>query len=95
MKTILGKGNFTYEVALDWAKLPEGWTFHEVADVAVDSLDRVYVFNRGKHPMIVFDREGNFLSSWGEDIFKRPHGVTVDADDMLYCVDDGDHTVRR
>jgi DNA-binding beta-propeller fold protein YncE len=95
MKTMLGKGDYTYEVLLDWAKLPEGWTFHEVADVAVDSKDRVYVFNRGKHPMIVFDREGNFLSSWGEDIFKRPHGVTIDPEDMLYCVDDGDHTVRR
>ncbi len=50
-------------MALDWVKLSAGLTFHEVADVAVDSQDRVYVFNRGKHPMIVFDREGNFLST--------------------------------
>ena len=95
MTTMLEDGEYAYEIDLDWAKLPEGWSFHEVADVAVDSRDRVYVFNRGKHPMIVFDREGNFLSSWGEDIFQRAHGVTIDSDDMLYCVDDGDHTVRK
>ena len=92
---LVGSGEFTYEVRMDWAKLPEGWSFHEVADVAVDSKDRVYVFNRGEHPIIVFDREGNFLSSWGEGVFKKPHGVTIGPDDMLYCVDEGDHTVRK
>ena len=95
MTAVLKDGDYAYDIDLDWAKLPTGWSFHEVADVAVDSQDRVYVFNRGKHPLIVFDREGNFLSSWGEDIFKRPHGLTIDPDDMLYCVDDGDHTVRK
>jgi hypothetical protein len=95
MSTKLGSGKFTYEVQVDWAKLPQGWSFLEVADVAVDSHDSVYVFNRGEHPMIVFDRHGNFLSSWGEGLFKRPHGVTIGPDDSLYCVDDGDHTVKK
>jgi DNA-binding beta-propeller fold protein YncE len=96
MSTILGSGKFSYEVNTDWAKMPEGWSFLEVPDVAVDSKDRVYLFSRGKHPVIVFDREGNFLSSWGEGVFKSPHGMTVGPDDnSLYCVDDGDHTVRK
>jgi hypothetical protein len=91
----LGSGEFTYEVIADWAKLPEGWSFHEVADVAVDSEDRVYVFNRGEHPMIMFDRDGNFLASWGEGLFKRPHGLTIGPDNTLYCVDDVGHTIRK
>jgi len=91
----LGSGEFTYEVIVDWAKLPQGWSFHEVADVAVDSEDRVYVFNRGEHPMIVFDRDGNFLASWGEGLFKRPHGLTIGPDNTLYCVDDVGHTIRK
>jgi len=95
MVTHVGSGEFTYEVLVDWAKLPEGWSFIEVADVAVDSRDRVYVFNRGEHPMIVFDRDGNVLTSWGETLFKRPHGVTLGPDDTLYCVDDLGHTVSK
>lgn len=91
----LGSGDFTYEVVEGWAKLPEGWSFQEVADVAVDCHDRVYVFNRGEHPMIVFDREGNFLTSWGEGTFTRPHGVTLGPDETLYCVDDGGHCVKK
>ena len=45
--------------------------------------------------MVVFDREGNFLRSWGEGLFNRAHGLHIDADDNLYCTDDGDHTVRK
>jgi hypothetical protein len=91
----LSSGELTYEVIVDWAKLPQGWSFHEVADVAVDSEDRVYVFNRGEHPMIVFDRDGNFLASWGEGLFKRPHGLTIGPDNTLYSVDDVGHIIRK
>ena len=91
----LGSGSFTYEVAVDWEKLPEGYWWRDAAAVVVDKRDRVYVFSRGDHPMIVFDKDGNFLESWGEGVFKNAHGVTLGPDDTLYCVDDGDHTVRK
>jgi hypothetical protein len=64
-----------------------------VAGVATDSDDRVYVFNRGEHPVIVYDRDGQFLRSWGEGLFTRPHGITIHQD-IVYCADDTDHTVR-
>ncbi len=91
----LGEGKFTYQVAVNWETVPPGYAWREVAAVAVDSKDRVYVFNRGPHPMIVFDSEGRFLSSWGEGVFTRAHGVSLGPNDTLYCTDDGDHTVRQ
>lgn len=94
MSVVLGSGEFTYREERDWAKLPDGWFFDDVAAVAVDHNDRVYVFNRGDHPMIVFDRDGNFLHSWGEGLFKRPHGLFIGPDETLFCTDDGDHTMR-
>jgi hypothetical protein len=95
MSVILGTGDHKYRVIENWAKLPDGWEFMDVGAVAVDSKDRVYVFNRGEHPMMVFDREGNFITSWGEGVFKRAHGLHIDRDDHLYCTDDGDHSVRK
>ncbi|MEO8006006.1 MAG: peptidyl-alpha-hydroxyglycine alpha-amidating lyase family protein [Betaproteobacteria bacterium] len=95
MATILGSGKFRYEVIEDWAKIPDGWSFTDVGAVAVDSKDRVYVFNRGEHPMMVFDRDGNFLRSWGEGVFHRAHGLHIGPDETLYCTDDGDHSVRK
>jgi DNA-binding beta-propeller fold protein YncE len=43
----------------------------------------------------VLNRDGSFIKSWGEGVFKRAHGLHIDADDNLYCTDDGDHTVRK
>ena len=83
-----------FEVVEGWEKLPEGWNFVEVAGVATDSRDRVYAFNRGEHPMIVFDRDGNFLNAWGEGIFTNPHGLYIGPDDRIYAADNFDHTVR-
>jgi hypothetical protein len=91
----LGSGDYIYEPVDDWAKLPSGWSFKEIGGVGVDSKDNVYVFNRGEHPMIVFDRDGNFLRSWGEGVFPRAHGVFVAPDETLWLTDDADHTVRQ
>ena len=57
-----------FEVVEGWEKLPEGWSFVEVAGVATDSKDRVYAFNRGEHPMIVFDAKAT-SSTPGERAF--------------------------
>jgi len=94
MATVLGQGQLRYEV-VEWGRLPDGWELKDVAAVAVDRKDQVYVFNRGAHPMIVFDRQGNFLRSWGEGVFTRAHGIHIGPDEHLYCTDDGDHTVRK
>ncbi len=85
VSAILGSGEHCYRVVDNWAKLPDGWQLTDVASVAVDSKDRIYVFNRVAHPMVVFDRDGNFLRSWGEGLFSRAHGLHIDADDNLYC----------
>ncbi len=95
MATTVSSGAYAFDVEVDWGKLPDGWSYKEVAAVGVDAKDQVYVFTRGQHPMIVFDREGNFLRSWGEDVFVNAHGITMGPDDTIYCTDDGDHTVRK
>ncbi len=95
MTTTLGSGNYQYQVIENWARLPDGWTLRDVAAVAVDAKDQVYIFNRGEHPMMVFDRDGHFLRSWGEGVFKNAHGIHIGPDESLYCTDDGDHSVRK
>lgn len=90
----LGKNKLEYEVLEGWEQLPEGWSFVEVAGVATDSKGRVYAFNRGAHPVIVFDRDGKFLNAWGEGVFTNAHGIFIGPDDRIYCADNFDHTVR-
>lgn len=99
-KIIMGSGKYTYEAAVGWGKLPEGWVFKQVAGVAVDSKGRVYAFNRSEHSVIVFDRDGKFLTTWGTigngpDQFKTAHSAYIDKEDNLYLADTGNHTVRK
>ena len=84
----IGAGDLRYQALVQWESLPAGWSFVEVAGVATDSQDRVYVFNRGEHPLVVFDRNGRFLASWGEGQFQRAHGIFIGPDDAVYCTDD-------
>jgi hypothetical protein len=93
---VLGSGGYRYRVAEGWGELPPGYSYGDSAAVCVDSKDIVYVFTRGAHPVIVFDRDGKFLRSWGEDIgFVNAHGAAIGPDDMLYLTDDFGQTVRK
>jgi len=87
---------FGYEVIEGWEQLPAGYRHDDVDGVAVDSRDRVYLITRGDARVIVYEPDGTFVTSWGEDIFTpRTHGITIGPDDSVYTVDDGDHTVRK
>jgi DNA-binding beta-propeller fold protein YncE len=66
----------------------------EAVAVACDRRDRVFVFLRGPQPVRVYERDGTFLTAWGEEQFVRPHGLFIGSDDTVYCTDDCGHTVR-
>jgi hypothetical protein len=94
---ILEGGGFRYDLVEGWGRVPKSVRLgSDIPGVAVDSRDRVYVFNRGEHPVAVFESDGHFLGTWGEGVFTgRPHGITITPDDVVYCTDDLDHTVRK
>src|SRR5216683_7099764 len=86
----------SYGVVEGWEQLPSGYQHRDVAGVAVDLEDRVFLICRGDHPVLMYDSKGNFLGSWGEgDFTYRTHGITVGPDNSVYCTDDGNHTIRK
>ncbi len=85
-----------YRLVEGWEQLPKGYKHRSVPGVAVDSRDRVYLLSRIDPRVIVYERDGSFVTSWGEGRFPgRAHGITIGPDDSVYCVDDGDHTVHK
>jgi hypothetical protein len=95
MTVDLGVGDYGYSVVDDWVKLPEDLVVGDVSDIGIDDHDRVYLFNRGEHPVIVLERDGTYERCWGEGLFRRPHGLRIGADGAIYCTDDAGHTVRK
>ncbi len=90
---ILRSGDFTYLYQPCWAHMPDSFGTSEVVAVACDRQDELYVLTRHKEmPIMVFDREGKFLHSFGKGVFPgRPHGVFINARGELFCTDDTGH----
>ena len=97
MAVTIGMGRFRYQYQADWAQLPPGQTFQTPSSVAVDSSDRVYVFQRHGPPVLVFDREGSLLASWTrrEGELADAHHIYIGGDDSVFLADRDAHQVLK
>ena len=89
----VGTGAPTYELIRYFLKLPNGEKFGLVSRVATDSQDRIYVFQRKNPPVVVFDRDGNYLTAWGTGEVTDPHGLKI-VDDVVYTTDRSDSVAK-
>lgn len=80
---------------LSWEQRPAGISHRDVAGVAVDSADQVYLFTRSDHQVLVYTAAGEFVRAWGSGIFSNAHSIRIGPDGAVYCVDNGDHSVRK
>ena len=92
--TTVGAGKFTYTYIQDWANMPADRSLGTVSAIATDSQDRVYAFQRAEPPVVIFNRNGEFLSSWGNGNFVDPHGLFI-KDDIVYLTDREGSTAMR
>jgi DNA-binding beta-propeller fold protein YncE len=103
--TIIGTGAYRYRFQRDWAKLPRGWNLGETnlpgpprtcVKGAVAANGAVHVLSRSAHPVMLFDAEGRFVTSWGEGKFSSfVHGLTIDRAGHIWIADTGLHTVTE
>src|SRR5262249_45637877 len=85
----------SYTIIPDFFQLPPEEHFIEPAGVAVNSKGHIYVFHRGKHPLMEFDSSGKFLRSIADDLFVMAHMVRVDPEDNIWTTDIGAHVVLK
>ena len=85
----------TYKVVAGWPEPSGPIKLGQVSAVATDASDRVFVFHRGEPPVVVFDRDGKYLRSWGEGLVKKAHGLRIDREQNVWTTDVGHHLVRK
>ena len=102
---IIGKAPYRYRFQRDWARLPRWWNLGETGhrgpprtsvQGAVATNGDVYVLCRAAHPVLIFDADGGFITSWGEGRFSNfVHGLTLDRDGNVWIADSGRHCVTQ
>ncbi len=85
------------EALFEWERLPAGMTLHETPGVSVADGDTVYLLTRNqKNPVVVLSQEGEFLRTFGTGTFtNRTHAILAGQDVLIYCADDGSHTITK
>lgn len=97
MSITLGSGDLRFEAREGWERLPDRVRLIECPGVAVNDRDEVFVLTRNPdNPVLVFDREGRHLRTFGQGVFtNRAHGISIAPDGSVFCADDGTHTVTK
>ncbi len=86
---------YNYEVVERWGLGPQGRPMGGVVPgVAADSQGRVFVGRRHPPALLVYDRDGAYIDTWGADLLRNPHLLWVDGEDQVYAADTDDHTIR-
>jgi sugar lactone lactonase YvrE len=87
-----------FQAVLFAAKPPSpGWESGAVSWVAVDDKGAIYEIQRGDKadPVLVLDRQGDVLRSWGKGDYRIPHSIRVDRAGNIWTVDAASSTVIK
>jgi len=77
-------GTETFEWVPGWGALPDGKVLGNTHGcIVVDRQDRVYLNTDTEDAVVVFDREGKVLETWGKELAGGLHGMAlVDGDGL-------------
>jgi len=95
-RPVLGSGDHVYEAYHDWGEVPSNILYGNTHGVVEDSQGRIYVHHtvfatsESSDSMVVFDREGKFVKSWGREFKGGAHGLHIQKEgstEFLYLCD--------
>lgn len=71
-------GTQTFEWVRGWGGLPEGKTLGNTHGcIVVDREDRIYLNTDTEDAVVVFDRDGKVLKTWGKELAGGLHGMAL------------------
>lgn len=67
------------------------------SSVAMDANGAIYVLQRGENadPVLVVNRDGKIIRSWGKGMYKIPHSIRIDSDGNIWTVDSSSSMVLK
>ena len=92
---VIGEGDFRYECHHGWGELPKEIRWRDTHGVTIDRDGLIYIKHRSfvDEPIdmiVVFDRDGKFVRSFGKEYSGGGHGIDIreeDGTEYLYLSD--------
>jgi streptogramin lyase len=74
-----------------------GWEIGYPSAVTMDNAGSIYVLQRGEKadPLLVLNRDGKVVRSWGKGLYKIPHSIRIDPQGNIWTVDSGSSMVLK
>ena len=74
-----------------------GWEIGYPSAVTIDAAGDIYVLQRGEKadPLLVLNRDGKILRSWGKGMYKIPHSIRIDPQGNIWTVDSGSSMILK
>lgn len=93
----IGSGSHVYQVEEGWAKVPDSIQLGYTHGIVVDSEENVYICHTNAPTVLKFDRNGNYISSWGDEYAGGAHGFYLHQEgdrELLYLTDTAGRMVK-
>lgn len=88
--------NTDYDISSTWFQLPPNMKLGQPLAIAADGKGNLFVLQRrAQPPIIVFNRQGKFIRSWGEGMFGGQHSISVDRNGFVWTTDNTDNVVYK
>jgi hypothetical protein len=84
-----------------WAQMPPGFEWGAIVSAAIDRKGNLYLLHRchddscegrPEAPLVILDRSGKFIRSFGAGLFIKPHGLWIDGHGDIWA---GDYQASR
>ncbi len=74
-----------------------GWELGMISWMSLDARGNIFLIQRGDKadPIVVVDRTGKVLRSWGKGMYKIPHSIRLDPQGNIWTVDAASSTVYK
>ena len=95
---VVGTGAHTYEVIDNWAQRPADKPWGDTHMVQEVGDGRIFICHNGPESVHVYDPDGKFITSWGDDMKGAAHGMDLrkeNGEEFLYFSPTGQHRVIK
>src|SRR5262245_136105 len=87
--------NPNYEVTFFGAPPPGQEVWNRPYSVAADGNGSIFVLASYDPQVLIFNRQGELQTSWGQGLFKDAHSIDIDHEGFLWITDSDGHMVYK